>query len=166
MDFSAQEVAVRLPRFKIAWMMFLVAIAGINFAGIRPLLDDNGQADTVRVLLSLGALPVANVLVVGMLIARKRPGSRPFLLGFEVFGALALAPYIVAATFSRSGNGPLDRYLSLQLDPLRPVIQPYTFVSVATELFVAIFMLVGPQLVFALIGGLLSRRFKITITPR
>jgi hypothetical protein len=85
MDFSAQEVAVRLPRFRIAWMMFLVAIAGIDFAGIRPLLDDNGQADTVRVLLSLGALPVANVLVAGMLIARKRPGSRPFLLGFEVF---------------------------------------------------------------------------------
>jgi hypothetical protein len=140
--------------------MVAVAVAAINFAPIRA-LNDPGLGG---VLLVVGALPVANVLVVGMLIARKRPGSRPFLLGFEVFGALALALYIVVATFSRSGVGPLNRYLFLVLDPLSPVIHPYTYVGVAIELFVGSVMLVGPQLVFALIGGFLSRKFKVTIT--
>jgi hypothetical protein len=155
---------VKAPRFRIAWIMVAVAIAGIAFAGIRALLDP--RLNNTRVMLILGALPVANVLVVGMLIARKDSGSRPFFLGFGVFGALALTIYIVAATYSESIDGPLDRYLSLVLRPLRNVTWPYgQFVEVATELFVAIVMLVGPQLIFAVIGGLLSRRFKITITP-
>ena len=45
--------------------------------------------------LVVGALPMANVLVAGLLIARQRPRSRPFLLGFEVFSAIALALYVV-----------------------------------------------------------------------
>ena len=110
---------------------------------------------------------MANVLVVGMLIARKRPGSRPFLLGFEVFGALALALYLVAVTYSGSRDGLWDRYLSQVFDPLHPVLQPYgPFAVTAIGLFVGFVMLVGPQFVFAVIGGLLSRRFKVTISRR
>jgi hypothetical protein len=154
---------VKAPRFRIAWIMVAVAVAAINFAPIRA-LNDPGLGG---VLLVVGALPVANVLVVGMLIARKRPGSRPFLLGFEVFGALALALYLVAVTYSGSRDGLWDRYLSQVFDPLHPVLQPYgPFASTAIELFVVFVMLVGPQFVFALIGGLLSRRFKVTITRR
>jgi hypothetical protein len=96
-----------------------------------------------------------------MLIARKHPLSRPFLLGFEVFGVLALALYTVAVTWSGSGGGPLDTYLS-PLVALRPAIRPYgPLAAGAIELFVAFVMLVGPQLVFAVIGGLLSRRFTV-----
>ena len=155
---------MRAPRFRIAWIMFAVAIAAINLAPIRA-LNDPGLGG---VLIVVGALPVANVLVVGMLTARKRPGSRPFLLGFEVFGALALALYLFAVTCSGSRtwvNGPLERYLSQVLGPLRPVIQPYgPFAHAAIELFVIFVMLVGPQLVFAVAGGFLSRRFKVTIS--
>jgi hypothetical protein len=130
---------VRAPRFRIAWIMFAVAIAAINFAPIRA-LNDPGLGG---VLVVVGALPVANVLVVGMLIARKRPGSRPFLLGFEVFGALALALYLVAVTYSGSRSGLLDRYLSQVLGPLHPVLQPYgPFAGTAIELFVGFVMLV------------------------
>ena len=50
-------------------------------------------------LLILGALPMANVLAVGILIGQRRPGSRPFLLGFEAFGAMALALYVALASF-------------------------------------------------------------------
>jgi hypothetical protein len=140
-----------------------VAIAAINFAPIRALLNDPGPGG---VLLIVGAFPVANVLVFGMLIARKRPGSRPFLLGFEVFGALALALYIVAVAYS-GRNGLLDRYLWQVVGPLRPVIQPYgPYAIIASDLFVCFVMLVGPQLVFALAGGFLSRRFKVTISSR
>jgi hypothetical protein len=42
---------------------------------------------------------MANALVVGMLIAQRRPGRRPFLVGFEKFGAMALAFFIILATF-------------------------------------------------------------------
>jgi hypothetical protein len=154
---------VKAPRIRIAWIMVAVAIAAIDFAAMRAALRP--EASLVAVLLLFGALPVANVLVVGMLIARKRPGSRPFLFGFEVFGALALALYIVAATFSGNGRGPLNRYLFLVLGPLIPFIQPNgPFVRDAIELFVGTPMLVGPQLVFALTGGFLSRRFKISVT--
>jgi hypothetical protein len=154
---------VKAPRFRIAWIMVAVAIAGINFWGLREFLDRRPR--NVGILLFFGALPVANVLVVGMLIARNRLGSRPFLLGFEVFGALALTIYIFTATYSESGAGPLEMYLSPVLDPLHPVIGQYgPFVAAVTEIFVAIVMLVGPQLGFALIGGFLSRRFKISVT--
>ena len=154
---------MKAPRFRIAWIMVAVAVAAINFAPIRA-LNDPGLGG---VLLVVGALPVANVLVVGMLIARKRPGSRPFLLGFEVFGALALALYLVAVPYAGSRGGLWDRYLSQVFDPLHPVLQPYgPFAVTAIGLFVGFVMLVGPQFVFAVIGGLLSRRFKVTISRR
>ena len=39
-----------------------------------------------------GALPMANVLAVGLLIAQQRPGSRPFMLGFGAFGRHGVGP--------------------------------------------------------------------------
>jgi hypothetical protein len=36
--------------------------------------------------LALGAIPMANVLAVGLLIGVWRRGRRPFLWGFETFG--------------------------------------------------------------------------------
>ena len=42
----------------------------------------------------LGVLPMVNVLGVGLLVAQQRPKPRPFLLGFETFGAAALALYV------------------------------------------------------------------------
>src|SRR4051794_21903333 len=81
-----------MPRFRIAWGMVAVAIAALDFAAIRASLEFREA-----VLLVLGALPMANVLAVGILIARQRPGSRPFLLGFEAFGAMALALFITVA---------------------------------------------------------------------
>jgi hypothetical protein len=114
---------VKAPRFRIAWIMVAVAIAGINFAALRAGRERGAGLPGVFIL--VGALPMANVLVVGMLIARKRSGSRPFFLGFEVFGAFSLTLYILAATCFRIEDGPLERYLFLVLGPLNPVIRPY-----------------------------------------
>jgi hypothetical protein len=158
---------VKAPRFRIAWIMVAVAIAAIDFAAIRALL---GLGESlVWGLLLLGALPMANVLIVGILIARQRVRSRSFLLGFEVFGAIALALYIYLAMSSPlsplSAEGPIESYLRLTNDPLNAVIRPYgPFVRTAIGLFVGVLVLVGPQLVFALIGGFLSRIFKFTVT--
>jgi hypothetical protein len=173
---------VRAPRFCIAWLMVAVAIAAIDFAAIRALLGLGASlvrglllvgalASLVWGLLLVGALPMANMLIVGILIARQRVKSRPFLLGFEVFGVIALALYIYLATSSPlsplSARGPIESYLLLVFDPLNAVIGSYhPFVRSAIQLFVGVLMLIGPQLVFALAGGFLSRRFKFTISPR
>jgi hypothetical protein len=155
---------VKMPRFRIAWIMVAVAIAALDFAAIRASLDIREA-----VLFVLGALPMANVLAVGILIARQRPGSRPFLLGFEAFGAMALALFITAAVASL----PFDEYMVIAyyLAPVLRLIQksirqdqPLVFVPIV--LFAYVVMLGWPQVVFALIGGLLSRRFKVTITRR
>ena len=158
---------MRVPRFRIAWVMVAVAIAALDFAAIRALLARHANVldDQRGILLLLGALPMANVLAVGMLIGQRRPGSRPFLLGFEVFGAMALAFFIALATcFSREVVVP---YFAPFVAPVEWFIgpgRPYVYIPVG-GLVVAV-VLVGPQVVFALVGGVLSRRFKITITPR
>jgi hypothetical protein len=156
---------VKAPCFRIAWIMVAVAIIAVDFGAIRAA---TGAGTWLAVgLLLVGALPMANVLVVGMLIARQRLRSRPFLLGFEGFGAIALALYIYLATSSPlsplSAEGPIESYLRLAFDPLNAVIRPYgPFVRSAIQLLVGVLMLIGPQLVFALIGGFLSRRFTIS----
>ena len=108
---------------------------------------------------------MANVLAVGMLVGQRRPGSRPFLMGFEAFGAMALAFFIAL-------GGCIPREILMLavmpfVHPIETVIGPgRPFVSILIQLFVAVVMLGWPQLAFAVIGGFLSRRFKITITRR
>jgi hypothetical protein len=108
---------------------------------------------------------MANVLAVGMLVGQRRPGSRPFLLGFEAIGAMALAFFIaLGGCFPREV---LTLAVMPFVDPIERGIGPgRPFVSVPIQLFVAVVMLGWPQLAFAVIGGFLSRRFKITLTRR
>ena len=153
---------MRVPRFPIAWVMVVVAIAALDFGAIRTFLDP--QSDTKGLV--FGALPMANVLLVGLLTARYRPRSRSYLLGFEAFGAIALALYIFLLAIGRGQQGPIDSYIDfvtiIVIDAIgtnHPLTMPILWSS-------AVIMLGGPQLVFALIGGSLSCRFKVTITPR
>ena len=158
---------MRLPRFRIAWVMVAVAIAALDFGAIRALLARHANVldDQRGILLLLGALPMANVLAVGMLIGHRRPGSRPFLMGFEAFGAMALAFFIaLGSCFPREI---LMLAVMPFVDPIERAIGPgRPFVSIPIQLFVAVVMLGGLQAAFAVIGGFLSRRFKITITRR
>jgi hypothetical protein len=108
---------------------------------------------------------MANVLVVGILIGQRRPGSRPFLMGFEAFGAMALAFFIaLASCFPREV---VLTYLNPVLAPIERTIgddQPFVMFPI---LCVVVAVLLGwPQVAFALAGGFLSRKFKVTISPR
>jgi hypothetical protein len=147
--------------------MVAVAIAAFDFAAIRTLLPGHSNVldDQRGMCLLLGALPMANVLTVGMLIGQRRPGSRPFLLGFEAFGAIALALFVVLAIccprqvvipYFAPFVYPVERFIG----PGRP------FLYIPLGGFVVVVVLGLPQLVFALIGGVVSRRFKITSHPR
>jgi hypothetical protein len=146
--------------------MVAVAIAAIDFAAIRAFLgphpDSLGRQKYA--LLLLGAVPMGNVLAVGMLVGQRRCGSRLFNMGFEAFGAMALALFIALAVYFPRVVMP---YLMPFVDPMERVIGPnHPFVLIPTQGVVAVVMLGGPQVVTALVGGFLSRRFKITISPR
>ena len=157
---------MKVPRFRIAWVMVAVAITALDFTAIRAVLS--GPSPWGEELL-IGALPMLNVLAVGLLIGQQRPGSLPFLLGFELLGAIALASYVALARLFPGPRGPVYSYVSILLDPIVANIgreRPFVFIPIASS--VVVVMLGLPQLAFALIGGFLSRRYKISvrITPR
>jgi hypothetical protein len=177
-DHHDQEGAVKLPRFRIAWAMVFVAIAALNLGAIRAWSDimstgnkmlsrgPKHQADFDRILNTLlradllvtGALPMGNILAVGLMIHRRRR-NRPFLSGFEAFGATALALYI--AGVSCSTNEELRPYLDLVHGPLRKSFGPsITTAYTLTVYSIFVMILVPPQMAFALIGGFLFRRFR------
>ena len=153
---------MKAPRFRIAWIMVAVAVAAINFAAVRELLDPRAvescdvfanrrPADGKRV----DRRPPRSLC--------SAPGSRPFVLGFEVFGVLSLSVFAFLS-FIFGLSGPIIWYLEFVFNSLNAVFGVYPAPS--TELFACSLMLVGPQLIFALIGGFLSLRFKVTITRR
>jgi hypothetical protein len=153
---------MKAPRFRIAWVMVAVSVAALDFAVMRMVLDHHIGAASE--LIDMGGLPIANLLAVGLFIGQKRRGSRPFLLGFKAVGVMALALYVALAVFSPQTVIP---YLELSLEPIRSTIGlDRTIVLNATIYSVVVVMLGWPQVAFALIGGFLSRRVKVTITRR
>jgi hypothetical protein len=146
---------MKVPRFRIAWIMVAVAIAALDFWAI----------DTDVVFL-LGALPMANVLAIGILILQRRPGSRPFLLGFVAFGAIAFAIYIGLANGGMHDDLLMPYFLVFTGVFERIAGRDRPFVFIPLLCFGTVVMLCGPQIVFALIGGFLSRRFRPAITRR
>jgi hypothetical protein len=144
--------------------MVVVAITALDFAATRALISL--RSHQIGTSLLVGALPMANVLGVATLVAHQRPRNRPFLLGFEVFGSMALVVYVILATSSR-GEVVLDFYLEPFLRPIRETIgHNRRFILVPMLVSTAVVLLGSPQVFFALIGGSLSCRFRITITPR
>jgi hypothetical protein len=142
-----------------------VAIVAVDFGAIRA-VGDLGPGD-VRRLLLFGVLPMANILVIGPLLARQDPRSRPFLLGFEIFCALAMSAFVLLMTFFPGPNGPVFWYRNLALHALERIIgQEPTRVHQLIDFLVEGFLLSIPQFVFALIGGFLSQWSISTVTRR
>jgi hypothetical protein len=142
--------------------MIAVAIAAVDFAALRAM----GDFPRIR-LLVVGALPMANVLGAAILIAQRSPETRPFLLGFAVFGALALALFAAWASSLPKSAGPMRSYLTLGLQPVAKLIgpdRPRVLIPVAA--FGMMVLLAWPQAALALMGGLLSQRFRATRTRR
>jgi hypothetical protein len=151
-----------MPRFRIAWLMVAVAIAAVDIAATRAALSHLYDHTRATALLSLmGVLPMANVLAVGMLLAYTRPTSRPLLLGFEIFGALALAVYIVLVTFQRQA---LILYIYYFDGPILFARYIPSVVEFSIEFSVALVILTLPQVALAFIAGLFFRRLKTSAT--
>ena len=132
--------------------MVFVAIAAIDFGAIRAVLDYrmNDLFALGGVLLLLGALPMANVLLVGMLIAQRRPGSSMFLVGFEWFGAMALALFIALVLISPVGIvSCLIPVVMLSTEIARENILQLPFAVLGSVVLLGL-----PQLGLAVLGGL------------
>ena len=70
-------------------------------------------------------------------------------------------------SFFPDNHGLIDSYLAPVIQPIEKSIgQNRQFVFIPIVLFAYVVMFGWPQLVFALIGGSLSRRFRITVTRR
>jgi len=152
-------------------MMAFVALVAVDLGAIRALSNLQFRAyfqgplplsQMIGVLI-LGGLPMANVLAVGLLLSQRR-GNRPFLLGFEAFGATALALYIAGVSlFTEELVRPFLRLvLKHLLEPIR--YRPYLNI-LGFPYLIMIATLILPQLAFALIGGFLSCQLKTTTRP-
>jgi hypothetical protein len=168
---------MKAPRIQISWIMAFVAFAALNFGAIR-LMSDLQSAiygaktyaefqEFVRMhkvadALKFGAIPMVNVLAVGLLIGYAGRGrmNRRFLWGFEVFGTIALALFIaIACLYADSLIMP---YLML-VEPLVQRNGPYiTTIGKLIGYSACTVMLVLPQVVVAGIGGFLTRNFRIS----
>jgi hypothetical protein len=155
-----------MHRFGIAWVMVFVAIAGFNCWAIRLIIRDYGgpTAD----LVGIGALPMANLLIVAPLAGYPHRGSRRFVWGFEVFGATAVTLYVALTMLYPAGAPVLTPYIRLAVDPLigaweAPWSPRQTWVKplkLIGYILVSVWVIL-PQLTFALIGGFLTRHLRV-----
>ena len=139
-----------MPRIRIAWLMVFVAIVAINIATVTRVDYNN----TFKELVLMGALPMANTLVVGLLMGYWSRRSRRFLLGFEAFGLTVLSLFV-------AGIRLFPEMINLHY---RLVIKPYG----RSLTMISITMVVTglTHLAFALLGGFLSHKLGNLRTDR
>jgi hypothetical protein len=157
---------VKVPRFQIAWMMVFVAVAALNIWVFRICYydlwtNDAATANKIDVMYS-GSMPMANILMLGILVGLRRRGSRAFLMGFELFGAAALAIYITLCSF----------YCHELVRPYLFRFQNPVFDAIGrSHAHIPIFRFTGAvilgwwQLAFSLLGGFLSHKFRTAERP-
>jgi hypothetical protein len=133
--------------------MVAVAITALDLGEIRAM-----SGSERGIYLIIGALPMANILAVANVIGQQHPGRQPFLHGFAASGMLALAFYgvLLGPTFASFGT---HSYVALLMEPILGSYRGRPLVHFPIACLVGVVMLSGPQLAFALIGGVLSRRF-------
>ena len=160
-----------VPRFRIGWLMVLIAVVAINLGAMLLWSASAGPAAgggfsrLTNQGLVLGGPPMANLLAVVFLVGRRHFASRPFLLGFEVFGAMALGLYVAVATlFTKELLFPYVHAVILPLG--KPAGQPFSPAQLLLHMSYATAMLGLPQLAVSLIGGFLCGSHRISIISR
>lgn len=146
-------------RFRIASLMGAVALAAFDSWAIPAMVDSYESSMLIK-----GALPMANILLIAFASRPERLRDCPFRLGFEVFGAMAVLFFMYWSRYSASSSGPIGNYLALLIGPTHRIFGlERTFGSLVFIGACGAIMLTWPQLAFALIGGLLSRRFEVSL---
>ena len=157
---------MRSPHTKIAWLIAVVAIIALNAVVFRAW---SRAADPTVPALMIGAVPMLQILALGFVVRSTAPERRRFLNGFLTFGLLALAGYVaLSVLFADDLIVPAIRFA---LEPLVAILREGPYLDTADLVFLyalGSLLMVLPQLLFALIGGLLSSALKnphIAIEP-
>ena len=166
---------MRIPRVRIVWAMAFVAFAALNFGAIRAMSDRQREVYTAKTMeeyqssvhthkvmeaLEFGALPMANILTVGLVIGFLRPESRRFVWGFVIFGALALALFMIIALLHVEDI--VVPFLGLASPLVRPTGPSITNMGIMIAYAAYMAMLTLPQIAIAVAGGFLVRNFRIS----
>jgi len=158
-QFSTREVVVTLPRCRISWLMAIVALVALDMGLIRVFVYYRVHSSA---LLSMGAVPMANVLVVGWAFGRRYPVSR-FVFWFEVVGAIAPVAFVTIAPIYHWQL--TTRYLNLGIDAyLNTFGHELNQLNILYINTIMVFMLCLPHLGIALIGGFVGSYFGSTST--
>lgn len=154
---------MRLPRFSIADLMALTILIALDCLAVRAAWHSN---DNRVILIFFGALPLLNILVVGLPILGKKSRRREavsFLVGFQVAGWLLFSMDLVAILAFSEGSIVLFGRLTKPLESLTEAMFP---VGLAIAIAVVMAMMTIPQLVVAYVAGALNRRYRIRIERR
>jgi hypothetical protein len=152
---------MKMPRFRIAWLMALVGIVALELGVTRTIMDFTSPDRNLTwlvTMLGLACQAMVNILGVGLLVGYRWPGSRSFIAGFEAFGATALALYIAGVTvFTKELIPVFERAVRPLADFLRdgPIISRVNLFVACTIIAVVLSL---PQLAFAAVGGFLTQR--------
>jgi len=160
---------VKLPRFTLASIVFLVLILAIDFGIIRAAFRSLRFEDWS--ITALWLLPMIDALLIGLYRLRRRERRTGRALGFLVAGSAA-----TAATFVSSCVAP-EAFLGMLRAVGRPIFEATSngltrwmgnaamqttavqlLLGISFELLVPIAFFCGPALVAALLGGWLAGR--------
>jgi hypothetical protein len=139
--------------------MGFIALVALNAWAIRIWLDlrTDGKVICNSIdLMGYGGLPMADLLVAGLILGRSRPEMRRFLWRFEVCGVVALVLFLTVASFYTEEC--VQPYLLWILTSLPKALHELSpVVRVPLYYSIAMFLVLLPQAALALVGGLLSQ---------
>jgi hypothetical protein len=138
-------------------LMVVILVVAVDCMAINMLIVRGLLRAPLSELILLGALPMANILAIGLLrLLADRNGrgrTRPFLVGFEVCGWVTLLVFVTGAVLAA------EPFADGVGDILRSCLRP------ENPLFLigAVAILLLPQLALALVGGWLVEGYRIEI---
>ena len=158
-------------------MMIAVGVVAANIAAMRSLLRvEPVPAIYVGwvILLPLDVLSIGLVSMARQLVRTGECG--PFSVGFQALGWPATLTLAVACMAALGGDGGwLGRYVEIAAVPLTSMLdasggrawfQANPEAGIAVEALFLLIVLGGPLLIMPLLGGLVFRRFGITLIRR
>jgi hypothetical protein len=148
-------------RFSISALMAVVLLVALDCLAFNTLLDRPLFHRHLSELIVVGALPMANILAVGLirLLTERnmRSLTRPFLVRFEVIGGVALLLFLASSCLATDllHDGVEHALRPLSLRPGNPLF-----------LVGAVTLLLLPQLALASVCGWLVRTYRIVVERR
>ncbi len=143
---------MKLPRVSILAIMAAVVVLAVDCLAVRT-VEARGPFVGPFDSLVCVALPMANVLSIGLALWLRGPGRRPFLRGFVIVGAIALGAVIADVV---SGTYWVENRAEAILGPLLKGIDgdKTPVLAAIVEFGAPAALILLPQLLIAVLGGL------------